>query len=98
MDAAFKRLTVIKKTEKDPALYDVVAIGTPVWANKMSTPARTYLFQNKDRFGRVAFFLTRGGTENEKVLMGMAEVRQTASCHSCSYERGSDDWPIRFKS
>jgi hypothetical protein len=51
MDTTFKRLPVTKKTEKDPALYDVVAIGTPVWATKMSTPVRTYLFQNKERAG-----------------------------------------------
>jgi hypothetical protein len=32
MDTTFKRLTVIKKTEKYPAPYDVVAIGTHAWA------------------------------------------------------------------
>jgi len=58
-DAFLKRLAAIKETRTDPALYDIVIIGTPIWAYVMSSPIRTYLSRNKNRFKQVAFFCTR---------------------------------------
>ncbi|MEM3692878.1 MAG: hypothetical protein QXI39_02510 [Candidatus Bathyarchaeia archaeon] len=64
MDAGLKKLTTIEKIKKDPNLYDVVIIGTPVWNNTMSTPIRTYILQYKENFKEVAFFCTQDGYEN----------------------------------
>jgi multimeric flavodoxin WrbA len=55
----------------DPALYDVVALGTPVWNGLMSSPMRTYITINKSKFDRVAFFCTQGGNENKKLFSDM---------------------------
>ena len=35
-DASQKKLTVVRPPQKDPSLYDIVVIGTPVWAGNMS--------------------------------------------------------------
>jgi len=57
-EATSKRLTTIRETKVDPFLYDLVIIGTPIWASTISSPIRTYLSQNKGRFKQVAFFCT----------------------------------------
>jgi len=55
----------IAQTTKDAASYDVVVIGSPVWAGKMSSPIRTYLAKNKNKFTSVAFFCTHGNQSSE---------------------------------
>ena len=55
-EASMKKLARIKETKKNPSFYDIVLIGTPVWAGTMSTPVRTYISQNKVNFKKVAFF------------------------------------------
>lgn len=44
----------------DPADYDVVYLGTPVWAGKSSTPLISYIKNNEGRFREVRFFATAG--------------------------------------
>jgi flavodoxin len=70
-DAARNKLTVLEPLIHDPALYDVVALGTPVWSGLMSSPMRTYITINKSKFNRVAFFCTQGGNENKKLFDDM---------------------------
>jgi len=60
-EAMRKQLTEIKKPRKNPKLYDMVIIGTPVWGFTMSSPMRTYITQNKALFKKTAFFCTHGG-------------------------------------
>lgn len=73
-DAMLGRLTVIREIKKDPALYDIVIIGTPVWAYTMSMPIRTYLSQNKDKLRKVAFFCTQGGSGSKGAFRQMEEL------------------------
>jgi flavodoxin len=51
----------IKNTTKNPADYDLIIIGTPVWAWSMSSPIRSYINKNKFAFKNIAFFATYGG-------------------------------------
>jgi len=74
IDAAFEKVTVIRKTEKDVAAYDGVIVGTPIWASKMSPAVRTYILQNKDHLRKTAFFCTCGGLGRKKVLRQMADL------------------------
>lgn len=69
-----KSLTKLKPIQKDPAKYDIVIIGTPIWSFNMSSPARTYLAENKGRFKKVAFFCTEGTVGEEATFKDMAEV------------------------
>lgn len=57
-DATTKELTTIEKVSNDPASYDIVIIGTPMWNRRMSAAVRTYLTRYKDSFKKVAFFCT----------------------------------------
>ena len=56
--ATKKELTTLEKLSNDPASYDIVIIGTPMWNHTVSTPIRTYLTQYKDSFKKVAIFCT----------------------------------------
>lgn len=59
-DAMQKKSTKIKY-RKNPSSYDLVIIGTPVWAWTISPAIRAYLSENK--FKKVAFFCTCGGNK-----------------------------------
>ncbi len=51
------------KTKKDPSKYDLVIIGTPVWAGRETPAVRTYLRKNK--FKKAAFFCTCGSRQGK---------------------------------
>jgi len=68
-ESTFKKLTVIKKTKYNSSKYDLVIIGTPVWAG-LSSPVRTYLSKNKN-LKKVAFFCTMGGSGNKRTFRQM---------------------------
>ena len=61
-DASQKSMTEIGYT-KNPDDYDLVIIGTPVWAWTMSPAIRAYL--NENSFRKVAFFCTYGATKGK---------------------------------
>ena len=69
-----KKLTTLEKIKKNPELYDLVIIGTPIWASNMSTPIRTYISEHKDKFRNVAFFCTEGSRGGVKCFENMAEL------------------------
>jgi flavodoxin len=60
-----KKLTTIEKIRKNPDLYDLIIIGTPVWNSTVSTPIRTYISQYRERFKEVAFLCTQGGSGHD---------------------------------
>ena len=70
-----KRLTPeINPLKSQPADYDLVIVGTPVWGFTMSSPVRSFLGKYKSRIKRAAFFRTQGGTGAEKIFKEMAEI------------------------
>jgi flavodoxin len=73
-EAMGKKLAMINGIKNDPSSYDLVIIGTPVWASTMSSPVRTYIHQNKNRFKNVAFFCTMGGSDFETTFSQMEEL------------------------
>ena len=62
-DAMKKKETQIK-FKKNPEKYDLVIIGTPIWAWNMAPAVRTYLKQNR-KIKKVAFFCTFGGSSGK---------------------------------
>lgn len=74
-DGATGKLTVIGGIRYNPSDYDMVIIGTPVWAGRLSPAVRTYLTGRVDSPPRVAFFLTASG---EDVGPALLDMRQTA--------------------
>lgn len=67
-DAQAKKLTTLAQIEHDPALYDLVILGTPIWGGTLSSAIRTYITYNKAKFEHVAFFCTQGGTTNKPLF------------------------------
>ncbi len=67
------KLTEIKYS-KNPADYDIVIVGTPVWVGVETAAVRTYLSQNKGKIKRVAFFATSGGGGADKAIKSMEEL------------------------
>jgi flavodoxin len=60
LEAVAKGLPTIQ-TRRDPREYDLVVIGTPVWAGTMSSPVRAYLHAHAGQFKNVACFAVMGG-------------------------------------
>ncbi len=73
-DASFGNLTQIEPIKRDPSKYDLIIVGTPIWAWDMSPAIRTYLSKYKDKFSKVAFYTISGNTEPEKTVGYMEEV------------------------
>lgn len=73
-DAMQKNLTVLEPTINNPADFDLIIIGTPIWGWNISAPIRTYITEKKDSFKNVAFFCTMGGSGDAKTFMEMAEI------------------------
>lgn len=77
-----QQLTDIQPVEKNPEHYDLVVIGTPVWAGQLSSPVRTYVAEHHGHFKEVAFFCTEGGSGGEKVFKQLEELcgRKPVTC------------------
>lgn len=69
-----KKRTPIKETAKDPANYDLVIIGTPVWCMSLSGPVRSYLFRHRGRFKQVAFYATQGSIGSSAAFKEMGKI------------------------
>ena len=72
--ATREKLTIIKTIQKDPELYDVVILGTPIWNKRMTPAIRTYITENKNRFKSVAFFCTLGGRGEPETFESMTKL------------------------
>lgn len=72
--ASTKALTKLQPIKNDPAKYDLVIIGTPVWAAHVSTPVRTYITDNKDKLKKVAFLVTEGSRGDDTTVKDMEEI------------------------
>ena len=56
--ALSEKIIDIEDIKFDPADYDVVYIGSPIWAGKTAPPVISYLDENKEKFNNVKFFMT----------------------------------------
>jgi len=72
-DARSKNLTSIKEMRKTPERYDLLAIGTPIWAALMAPAVRTYINENKGKFKNVAFFCTCGSSGDSTAFGDMED-------------------------
>ena len=74
MNAAMGRTTDINPISKNPSDYDLIIIGTPVWASNMATPIYTYLMKYNSEIKNVASFCTCMGNGYEQTLKNISEV------------------------
>jgi flavodoxin len=64
----------LKPAHRDPAAYDLVVVGTPVWFWSLSSPVRSWLETHPLLRQRVAFFCTMGGSGATRVFDAMSEL------------------------
>lgn len=72
--ATTKRTTKINEITKNPNDYDLVIIGTPVWASNMSTPIYSYLIKYSDQINDFASFCTCINGGYEKALENIGKI------------------------
>lgn len=73
-EATQKTLAEIKPATINPSDYDLVVIGTPIWAWNLSSPVRTYLTDQKIKFKKVAFFCTMASSGDDKAWAEMEKI------------------------
>ena len=73
-EASSGTVVPINPPKADPSTYDLVAIGTPIWAWNVSSPVRSYFMAMKGKLPRVAFFCAMDSKAGDtfKVMEGLA--------------------------
>ncbi len=72
-EASRNKLSVIEDPKHDLSQYELLIVGTPVWAGKMSVPVRAYLHQNMDKIPLLACFCTCGRSGIEGTINDITE-------------------------
>ena len=70
-DAKQGKETEIAPTKKTPANYELIVVGTPIWAGKPTPAINTFLKKNDLSGKKVAAFFSQGG----KKLQGITQVK-----------------------
>jgi len=74
IDALFSKPTQIAPLAHNVADFDLIVIGTPVWAGRMTPAVRTFLQRSELRGKKVALFCTTGGIGVEGTIKGMVKL------------------------
>ncbi len=80
-DAFQERLTEIAPMDSTPSDYDLLIVGTPVWAGRMAPAVRTFLEKSKGQIKNLALFATQGAKPpaQDQVFVKMAELSGVSS-------------------
>jgi flavodoxin len=72
--SAFReKLTEIEVTKSVEA-YDLIIVGSPVWAGKITPAIRTFLVRENVSEKKLGFFVTLGGNKPEKALKSLRKI------------------------
>lgn len=88
----------IRPPTRDPSNYDLVVLGSPVWAGHVSSPMRAYLGELSGRLACTALFVTEGGSGGPKALAEMSDLaghQPVATLELRAKELGGD-WRSRI--
>ena len=73
-EARGEKMSVINSSKYDPTNYDLLIVGTPIWAGNLSSPVRTYLTKAAGKTKRVAYFATLGGNNVSATYAAMEKI------------------------
>ncbi|VWC74147.1 flavodoxin [Burkholderia aenigmatica] len=82
-DVIRQRAADLRPTACSPSAYDVVVVGTPVWAGRASTPMSTWLVRHGHELRATAFFCTmglRGDLTALGQMQALARQKPVATC------------------
>ena len=85
-EATQKKLVKLNPLRYNPADYDLVVIGTPVWASTMASAVRTFIVENKGKLKNVAFITTSGGSDT-KTFDALEELSGKKPVATCNFIR-----------
>jgi flavodoxin len=93
MESTRRMLPPIEALQHDQASYDLVVIGTPIWAANMSSPVRAYVTEHVPDIKKAALFCTGDGDNPEKAFAPITELlgkEPIATMGLIGEERGSE--------
>jgi len=67
-DALTKKETRIIEMKKNPADYDLVILGSPIWAGNITPAVRTYINQYGNSIRSTAFFFSSSGKTPDQIF------------------------------
>jgi flavodoxin len=73
-EASRQKAATINPIKSNIADYDLVIIGTPMWAGVMSSPVRGFFVQHAKDLSNVAFFCSKASKDGAKLLAGMEQL------------------------
>ena len=83
LDTLLERDVTVAPLQHDVAAYEIVVVGTPVWAGHVSAPVRAWLAGNRRRLPHVAFLCTqhmRGDVNAFREMAKLAGKQPVARC------------------
>jgi len=83
LDVLIGRKPPLAAPEVDPAAFDVVAVGTPVWAAAPTPAARAFATRLEGRRAPWAAFCTMGGAGGGRALAKLADVVGSGPSATC---------------
>ena len=72
-DGMSAKIIDLETLKYNPADYDLIYLGVPVWAGKAANPLISYIKQNEGKFSNVKFFATAGKSGFEGAFKQMEE-------------------------
>jgi flavodoxin len=87
----------LRRPTRDPADYDLVVVGTPVWFWSLASPVRSWLETFGRRGRRFAFFCTMGGSGAGRVFATMKDITGRAPLATLALTDAEIDATARAK-
>ncbi len=84
-DAALQNSTPINDLKNNITNYDLVVVGTPVWAWTMSNPIRAFFEKHKKDLKKVAFFATMANMGDKRAFSHMEKLSGLAPAATISF-------------
>jgi hypothetical protein len=84
LDVVRKRASHLQPMTHVASNYDVILIGTPVWAARASAPVSTWLSQHWHQVNTTAFFCTMGKRGSEDTFAQMQLLARRAPIATCA--------------
>lgn len=77
--AVFREAPALEPDQFDPARYDLIILGTPIWAGNFTPPIRTFIKNHKLAGKNVALFACCSGGPTEKCFEELKQVLHEAT-------------------
>ncbi|MFX1764981.1 flavodoxin [Paraburkholderia sp. A1RI-2L] len=84
IDVISKRPAHLRPMTHKIANYDMVLVGTPVWAARASTPVASWLARHAHEVRATAFFCTMGSRGSEDTFAQMQQLAHRAPLATCA--------------